>query len=248
MIGWVDPRGVIAAATAAQFGGTLDLAGFDADFLTPTVFGVILGTGIVYGLTARPVARVLRVIESTPTGVAFLGATPWILDLARTLQSRGVPVLMLVTTADEVAEMARAGLPAAATHESGRAAADAIRGASIAQVLVTGHLRLGDRLLISELVELLGRRNVLRLPNRDHPLEDVLPESWTGHAFARGTTLEDIEARIRAGARVQVLDGTAGDTVMLASIRADGTVNLTPGDHVAKADTTRIGFVADAPR
>ncbi|MEZ5238416.1 MAG: cation:proton antiporter, partial [Microthrixaceae bacterium] len=61
MIAWLDPRGVVAAATAASFAGTLALAGIDAEFLLPVVFGVILGTGVLYGLTAAPVAAALGV-------------------------------------------------------------------------------------------------------------------------------------------------------------------------------------------
>ena len=50
------PRGIVAASTAATFTGTLAAANLGGDFLLPVVFGVIVGTGIVYGLSARPVA------------------------------------------------------------------------------------------------------------------------------------------------------------------------------------------------
>jgi NhaP-type Na+/H+ or K+/H+ antiporter len=57
LIGSVDPRGIVAASTAAAFTGTLAATGFESDFLLPVVFGVILGTGIIYGLGAKPAGR-----------------------------------------------------------------------------------------------------------------------------------------------------------------------------------------------
>lgn len=66
-IGWVDPRGIVAAASAASFVGTLVAAGMpEARTVLPVVFLVIAGTVLVYGLTALPVARLLGVLEDDP--------------------------------------------------------------------------------------------------------------------------------------------------------------------------------------
>ena len=51
LIAWVSPRGIVAAATAAQFNAELSGAGFDADAIGPVTFAVILGTGVVHSLT-----------------------------------------------------------------------------------------------------------------------------------------------------------------------------------------------------
>ena len=59
-IGWMDPRGIVAASTAASFGAPLAAAGIaGADKLVPATFLVIVGTVTLYGLTATPVARLL---------------------------------------------------------------------------------------------------------------------------------------------------------------------------------------------
>lgn len=63
-IGWMDPRGIVAASTAATFGGALaakDIPG--ADLLLPATFLVIAGTVAIYGLTAVPVARLLGLAD-----------------------------------------------------------------------------------------------------------------------------------------------------------------------------------------
>ena len=65
-IGWMDPRGIVAASTAATFGPPLATAGISgADKLLPATFLVIVGTVTVYGLTAAPVAGLLGLTEAT---------------------------------------------------------------------------------------------------------------------------------------------------------------------------------------
>jgi NhaP-type Na+/H+ or K+/H+ antiporter len=57
-IGAMDPRGIVAAVTAASFSASLAAAGIDgAHKLLPVTFLVIVGTVLVYGLSAVPLAR-----------------------------------------------------------------------------------------------------------------------------------------------------------------------------------------------
>ena len=54
-IGWMDPRGIVAASTAASFGAPLAAAGIaGADKLVPATFLVIVGTVTLYGLQRPP--------------------------------------------------------------------------------------------------------------------------------------------------------------------------------------------------
>ena len=70
-IAWMDPRGIVAAATASSVGAALialDLPG--AEDILPAAFMIIAVTVAVYGLTAAPVARLLKVQDvdsSTPS-------------------------------------------------------------------------------------------------------------------------------------------------------------------------------------
>lgn len=66
-IGWMDPRGIVAASTAATFSAPLAAAGIaDAEKLLPATFLVIVGTVTLYGLTALPVARALGLRGDEP--------------------------------------------------------------------------------------------------------------------------------------------------------------------------------------
>lgn len=64
-VAWMDPRGIVAASTAATFGPLLAGAGIDgAQKLLPATFIVIVGTVTIYGLTAAPAARLLGLSET----------------------------------------------------------------------------------------------------------------------------------------------------------------------------------------
>lgn len=61
-VGWMAPRGIVAAATAASIATTLvSLRIPGAEDLLPVVFTIITVTVLVYGLTAAPVAKALGV-------------------------------------------------------------------------------------------------------------------------------------------------------------------------------------------
>jgi NhaP-type Na+/H+ or K+/H+ antiporter len=64
-IGWMDPRGIVAAATASSVGAALVAAKVPgAEELLPAAFIIIAVTVFVYGLTAVPVAAVLGLRDS----------------------------------------------------------------------------------------------------------------------------------------------------------------------------------------
>ena len=94
-LAWMAPRGIVAAAISAIFALRLEQEGFvDAQKLVPYTFVVIIATVTVYGLSANPVARLLKVAKPQPKGVLFLGAHSWSLDLACQLQELGLKVMV----------------------------------------------------------------------------------------------------------------------------------------------------------
>jgi NhaP-type Na+/H+ or K+/H+ antiporter len=67
LIAWMMPRGIVAASTVSAF--ELSLAEqhvADHELLVPITFFVVTVTVLVYGLTARPLARALDVTEDSP--------------------------------------------------------------------------------------------------------------------------------------------------------------------------------------
>ena len=51
----------------------------------PIVFLIIIGTVLIYGIAAAPLARALGLASRNPTGVLFAGADSWIRLIAKAL-------------------------------------------------------------------------------------------------------------------------------------------------------------------
>jgi NhaP-type Na+/H+ or K+/H+ antiporter len=71
-VAWMDPRGIVAAATASSVGAALVASQVpDADLLLPAAFVIITVTVFVYGLSAVPVAQALGIRQAAqPDGSA----------------------------------------------------------------------------------------------------------------------------------------------------------------------------------
>ncbi|WP_406289722.1 cation:proton antiporter [Streptomyces sp. NBC_00209] len=110
-IGWMAPRGIVAAATASTFSAELaahHIAG--AERILPATFVVIVATVMLYGLTAFPVARRLGVLRPSRSRPLLVGGAPWAVDLARALSAAGLDVLMWAGAGEERARIEAAGL------------------------------------------------------------------------------------------------------------------------------------------
>ncbi len=75
-IGWVGPRGIVAAGIASLFGSALVQRGEPgAEYITPLVFMVVLGTVLLNATTARFIARLLGVLLVHSEGILIVGAS-----------------------------------------------------------------------------------------------------------------------------------------------------------------------------
>ena len=110
-VGWMAPRGIIAAATASTFAPALSTAGVGgAQKILPVTFLVIVLTVALYGFTAVPVARRLGVTRPARTRPLLVGGDPWVIELGRALQSAGLEVLMWAGAETERGQIRDAGL------------------------------------------------------------------------------------------------------------------------------------------
>jgi len=100
-LGWLAPRGIVAAAIASFLAVELEKAGIPGgEPLRALVFLVIAVTVIVQGITAGPVARLLRVRRRASSGYAILGASELARTLASELQAMGKSVVLIDSNAD----------------------------------------------------------------------------------------------------------------------------------------------------
>jgi len=96
LMGWIAPRGIVAAATASVFGPALVQAGYtDAEKLLPVVFILIIVTVLAHGLTITKLAQRLHLAAAENNGLLIVGGNPWTLSLAKALQKLDINVLVL---------------------------------------------------------------------------------------------------------------------------------------------------------
>ncbi|HEX9655873.1 MAG TPA: sodium:proton antiporter [Bacteroidota bacterium] len=90
-LSWIAPRGIIAAAVASLFSFTLAQHGFhEASLLSSLTFLTIAITVLVQGSTAKPLAKLLGVLQTGTSGVLVLGGNGLGVSFARELMEQGV--------------------------------------------------------------------------------------------------------------------------------------------------------------
>ncbi len=111
-LGWIFPRGIVAAAVSALFALRLEGIAFPgAAGLVPMVFIVIVGTVVIQSLSGKVVARWLQVSSPDPTGVLVVGANPLALMYANELKRAGKRVLVASMSWEGISKARMAGLP-----------------------------------------------------------------------------------------------------------------------------------------
>ena len=110
-LSWVAPRGIIAAAVSALFAIRLEEFGYaEAGFLVPLTFMVIIGTILLQGLSARPLAQWLDLREAEPTGMLILGANHVSREIGKSLKQQGFTVKLADTDWENISTARIEGL------------------------------------------------------------------------------------------------------------------------------------------
>ncbi len=112
-ISWVGPRGIVAAGISSLFGITLTRNGVPgAEWLTPLVFLIVLGTVLLNAATARPVARLLNVIMEASNGILIIGANIASRIMAKYLQQNDRHVVLVDNNRGSIEKAKEMGLEA----------------------------------------------------------------------------------------------------------------------------------------
>lgn len=164
-LAWMAPRGIVAAAISAIFALRLEQEGFaDAEKLVPYTFVVIIATVTVYGLSANPVARLLKVAKPQPNGVLFLGAHSWSLDLACQLQELGLKVMVADSNWENISKARKRNLETYHGNILSEFAMDEINFDGIGKLFALTQNDEVNALASIRFAEIFGSSNVFQLP------------------------------------------------------------------------------------
>ncbi|MEO8774510.1 MAG: sodium:proton antiporter [Gelidibacter sp.] len=112
-ISWVGPRGIVAAGIASLFGLKLARNGVpDAEFITPLVFMIVLGTVLLNATTARFVSQKLGVFLKKANGILIFGASKASRLIGNYLQKNGRRVVLFDNNQNNINQAHELGLEA----------------------------------------------------------------------------------------------------------------------------------------
>ena len=207
-LGWVAPRGIVAAAVSSVFALRLDTAGLSGgDQLATSVVVVIIGTIALAGLTARPLARKLELAQSEPDGILIIGAHSWGRDLASVLEDQGVRTRIVERDRAKATTARLAGRDVHFGSILADRTVETLDTDGIGHLLaITGSDEV-NAMAAERLRSVFGSSQVWRLPpDQDVPAHTRFPDHVPGRIlFADWATAQAIEDRV---ARGSVIKGT----------------------------------------
>jgi NhaP-type Na+/H+ or K+/H+ antiporter len=110
-ISWVGPRGIVAAGIASLFGTKLAQNGIPgAQYITPLVFTIVLGTVLLNATTARQLSKWLGVYLKNSNGILIVGASQFSRLIAQYLQKNDRHVILIDSNRDNVERAREMGL------------------------------------------------------------------------------------------------------------------------------------------
>ncbi|GGD50351.1 cation:proton antiporter [Muriicola marianensis] len=116
-IGWVGPRGIVAAGIASLFGSKLMAKGEPgAEYITPLVFMIVLGTVLLNATTARLIAKWIGVFLDRSEGILIIGASRISRIIANYLMENKRHVVVIDNNETNIAKCKKMGLEAFAAN------------------------------------------------------------------------------------------------------------------------------------
>jgi NhaP-type Na+/H+ or K+/H+ antiporter len=260
LVGWIAPRGIVAAAVAGLFGPALVEAGHeDARLLVPLVLSLIFATVVLHGFSLGWLGRKLGLAAAGRGGVMIVGANPWSLELARTLRDLNIHVLVADASWHRLRPARLSGLNYFYGEVLSEIAEERLELGEIGYLLAVTDNDAYNALVCSHFLSALGRERVFQLPSvmehnakqmhhtlggrvlfgKDARFDLLLQRYYQGWRFQKTNITEDYSAqdyfrKVGEGAMPFLL-ARAGGSLSLRS--ADTPLEPQPGDTV-------VGFVS----
>ena len=176
--------------------------------LVPLVFTVIVGTVVVYGLTAARVGRWLGVATPNAQGCLIIGAHPLARAIGLAIQQSNHTVLLVDTNREDIAQARLAGLPTYNGSIVGPKAEEKIELSGLGRMLAITSNNEVNALACVRFAKTFGRSEVYQLapnhspqlPQSAYRLRRELSEELRGRQlFNASCSLGDLQSRFADG-------------------------------------------------
>jgi len=172
-ISWVGPRGIVAAGIASLFGSKLIKEGVQgAEYITPLVFMIVLGTVLLNATTARLFARIVGVFLTKSDGILIVGASKISRLLGHYLENNGRHVVLIDSNQSNIKKANQMGLEAFDTNIYSETLTDNIELNDVGYLMaLTGNSDI-NKYAINKFSKQFGENGAFRLVSKDEMLDD----------------------------------------------------------------------------
>lgn len=167
-ISWVGPRGIVAAGIASLFGSKLIKQGVaGAEYITPMVFMIVLGTVLLNATTARLFAKLVGVFLKNSDGILIVGASKASRLIANYLQEFGKRVVVIDTNKTFIQKANDEGLEAFEYNVYDEDLTDNIELNDIGYLIAMTGSDAVNKHALASLSETFGEHGAFRLASAD---------------------------------------------------------------------------------
>lgn len=171
-ISWVGPRGIVAAGIASLFGSKLIKEGVQgAEYITPLVFMIVLGTVLLNATTARMFAKMVGVFLTKSEGILIIGASKVSRLLGHYLENNGRHVVLIDSNQSNIKKAKEIGLEAFDTNIYSETLTDNIELNDVGYLMaLTGNTEI-NKYAINKFSEQFGENGSFRLVSKEEMLD-----------------------------------------------------------------------------
>ncbi|HBC57251.1 MAG TPA: sodium:proton exchanger, partial [Gammaproteobacteria bacterium] len=238
LIGWIAPRGIVAAAVAGVFAPKLVEHGYpEGGILIPLVFLLIVVTVVLHGFSLSWLANRLGLASRHRNGLLIIGANVWTIKFAKLLKDIGINVLLIDSSWAQLKNARLAGIPVYYGEILSEASEETLDLVEIGQVLSASVNDSYNALVSTYFIPEFGRDSVFQLNHEGQLASDKkqVSGSFRGMvAFDEEITYEALIKKVYQDwrfSRTKLSDNfgleefreeRGSETLILAVIKGDG--------------------------
>ncbi len=167
-IGWVGPRGIVAAGIASLFGSKLLAKGESgAEYITPLVFMIVLGTVLLNATTARMFAKLVGVFLNKSNGILIIGASKVSRLIGSYLEKNNRHVVLIDSNQKNIEKAKKMGLEAMTADIYSETLTDDIELSDVGYLMALTENTDINKYAIDKFKKQFGENGSFRLINAD---------------------------------------------------------------------------------
>ncbi len=243
LIGWISPRGIVAAAISSLFVIRLQEKNIpQAEIIVPLTFILIIGTVVFQSISTKFIANILKVSDPAPNGILIIGANRVSLAISRMLKKMDISTVIADDSWSNISKARLEGLPAYFGNPTSGHADEHLDLAGIGKMIALSSSKDMNALASMHFRSEFGQDSVFSLKsqmntgdmNKYEPVSKHQPNAL----FSHNVTYEELRKRLDGGENLsstslsdkfgydQYLDKYSENSVLLFAIDTDKVIHI----------------------